>query len=184
MRVQTVPSSFLDCLIGDADEDVTRMPGRTSPADFIASVARDIEALLNCRNVRKSVVMFREDERTTRMGGKNVHDAKQDKRPVRPIDHSVFMLGLPDFSALSLANGGNRMSLVSAVGDAIRTFEPRLSHVEVHLSGDARACASLQFSITANLNVPDVASEVTFEAWFQSMNLQFAINAAKPRSVA
>lgn len=160
------------------------MPGQTSPAAFIASVARDIEALLNCRNVRKSVVIIRESGGKTNTGGQNVNDAKKDKASPLPIDQSVLMLGLPDFSALSLANGMNRTSLVSAVGDAIRTFEPRLSQVEVHLSGDARACASLQFSITANLNVPDIASEVTFEAWFQSMNLQFAINAAKPRAIA
>jgi predicted component of type VI protein secretion system len=71
--------------------------------------------------------------------------------------------------------------LVDAVHNAIETFEPRLGNVRVHLSDDRRANASLQFSIHADLELANSASPVGFDAWFESMSLQFAVSPSRGR---
>ncbi|HVI55653.1 MAG TPA: type VI secretion system baseplate subunit TssE [Luteibacter sp.] len=161
MHVRTVTASLLDRLLDDEDFDPSIPPGQTSEAKYIASVARDIEQLLNTRNVRRKIISDGEPKLVA---------------PVSLVDSSVAMLGLPDFSALSLSNGKHRQALVDSVKTTIETFDRRLKDVQVVLPEDARASALLQFSIRARLELVGLAKDVGFEAWFQSTTLQFAVN--------
>jgi type VI secretion system protein ImpF len=169
MSTRTVTASLLDRLLLDEDFDSSVPPGQTSETKYIASVARDIEQLLNTRNVRKKIILDVEPKVTA--------------SPTL-VDSSVAMLGLPDFSALSLSNGRHRQALVDAVRTTIVTFDKRLKDVQVMLPEDAKASALLQFSIRARLELVGLAKDVGFEAWFQSTTLQFAISPSNGRKGA
>ncbi len=161
MKNRNLTASLLDRLLDEDDLCPSIPPGQTTEATYVASVARDIEQLLNTRNVRRKVLLDANAENTT---------------PVRLVDSSVVMLGLPDFSALSLANGMHRRALVDSVKTTIETFDRRLKDVQVMLPEVARATASLQFSIHARLELVGLARYIGFEAWFQSTTLQFAVS--------
>jgi type VI secretion system protein ImpF len=169
MKARTVTASLLDRLLDDEDVDPSMPPGQTSESKYIASVARDIEHLLNTRNVRKRITVDGEPRVPS---------------PVTLVDSSVVMLGLPDFSALSLSNGKHREALVHAVKMTIETFDKRLKDVHVMLTDDAKARALLQFSIRARLELVGLAKDVGFEAWFQSTTLQFAVSPSDGRKKA
>jgi type VI secretion system protein ImpF len=169
MNSRTVTASLLDRLLDDEDFDRPMPPGQASESKYIASVARDIEQLLNARNVRKQIISNGEPNAAA---------------PVTLVDSSVVMLGLPDFSALSLSNGNHRRALVDSVRTTIETFDKRLKGVQVVLPDDARASALRQFSIRARLELVGLAKDVGFEAWFQSTTLQFAVSPSKRRQGA
>jgi type VI secretion system protein ImpF len=177
MKKHGVTASLLDRLLGNTGGSPGLMPGQVSLDDYIASVARDVEQLLNDRNALKRIDPARLDNDTD----EGVDDEEE---PVPPslVDQSVLMYGLPDTSALSLANSRHRQALVAIVRTAIETFEPRLHDVRVQLADQRRSTTALEFTIRATLRVEDAAATVGFEAWYESTSLHFAVSLPRGRA--
>jgi type VI secretion system protein ImpF len=72
------------------------------------AVRRDLEWLLNSRRI------FQEPDES-----------------LREVNRSVYVYGLPDFSAYSMASSGDQTKLLRHLLAAIKLFEPRLANVRI-----------------------------------------------------
>lgn len=118
-------------------------PEQIQRDDYKASVARDLSDLLNTR---------------CREG-----DIPDQFERVR---HSVLAYGLPDFTAESV----DQEALRQAIERVVRTFEPRLSHVEVIPDPGAEKSKTNQllfrftFQIAAMLQIQGGSEPVLYDA--------------------
>ena len=108
----TITISALDRLI-DLEPD-NRMENPLSRAQSVrllkSAVRRDLEWLLNSRRI-----------------------AELPDEGLKELNKSVYMYGLPDLSALTMASMADRNKLVRQVVGAINMFEPRLTNVRLVL---------------------------------------------------
>jgi type VI secretion system protein ImpF len=136
-----VSLSLLDRLV-DLDRGVPDRPW-ISRAESVrrlrTSVRRDLEWLLNTRRVAVSPSSCRE------------------------LNRSVWVYGLPDFTAYSLASASDRVRLLRDLEAAIRAFEPRLDGVRVVPVEQERLAAALRFRIEAFLLVQPVPEQISFD---------------------
>lgn len=177
MKKCGVTASLPDRLLGNTGHHPGLSPGEVNFDDYIASVARDVEQLLNCRNALKRI-----DPAGLEDDSDEGLDDDEAPVPLSRVDRSILLYGLPDTSALSLAHGRHRQALVDIVRTAIETFEPRLHDVRVHLAEQRASSTSLQFSIRAKLASDDIAAPVGFEAWYEATSLRFAIDPPRGRT--
>lgn len=138
-EIRAAPA-LLDRLVDDPDEPA--VDGDYGVRDLKRAVARDLEALLNTRR-----------ELLTELPGDFVH-----------VPHSLVAYGLPDFSAMNLANHGDRTRVRRMLEDAIADCEPRLDRVRVTVEDPRPFDRGLRFRIDAVLRVPPVPEPVTFDA--------------------
>lgn len=122
--------------------------------EFKASVATDVESLLNSRFVMD------EDAFT-----EFKHCAK-----------SVLSYGLRDFSSLSLASSVDRAFICESLGKTIAQHEARLKEVKVTLNHDQKSVGGLRFSISAMLVVHPSREPVSFDALLQPSTLQYSVS--------
>jgi type VI secretion system protein ImpF len=133
--------SVLDRLI-DLDPgtpDRPWMPRAESLRQLKTGVRRDLEWLLNTRRVPPPASSFQE------------------------LNRSVWVYGLPDFTAYSLASPADRARLLRDLETAIRTFEPRLTAVAVVPSDEERFSHALRFRIEALLLIEPAPEQVFFD---------------------
>ncbi len=117
------------------------------------SVARDLEGLLNTRSA------FSEE----RLAG------------FPQCRQSLMTYGLPDFSAMSMANAHDRASVCRSLEQAITRHETRLHNVRVKLDA-AQLGAGLHFTIHALLDLHPAREPVSFDAVLQPSTLQYAVS--------
>ena len=138
-------------------EELTPMRKPTPPAlslrELKASVARDIEALLNTRRE----LLF---------------DVSEEFAQVRK---SVLMFGLPDFTSYSLLNPNDRKTVRRAVEDTLTDFEPRLKSVRVTLETRDKYDMVLRFRIDALLRTDPAPEPIALDAALHVVTSQYTV---------
>jgi type VI secretion system protein ImpF len=76
---------------------------------------------------------------------------------------SVINFGLPDISALGLANASDHRTLRIAIETCLRNFEPRLMDVRVTLQGSDTGDRRLRFHIEGNMKLDPAPEEISFD---------------------
>jgi type VI secretion system protein ImpF len=122
-----------------------------------ASVARDVEALLN---TRRGIAA----------------DALQ---PFPLARRSVLAFGLDDFASRSLASTEDQAAICRALERAIAHHEPRLQSLRVDLGRRDSTSQGLKFSIRAVLYVHPMQAPVNFDAVLQPSTQQYTVAAAR-----
>lgn len=151
-------SSFNRMLLDEAyAEELEKMRKPTPPSlslrELRASVARDIETLLN---TRRELLL----------------DVPPDMEEVRK---SILMFGLPDFTHYSLLNPQDRKSLRRAVEETLATFEPRLKSVRVTLETREKYDMTLRFRIDALLRTDPAPEPIMLNASLSVVNSQYTV---------
>jgi type VI secretion system protein ImpF len=137
--------SVLDRLI-DYEPGVSREPVQNRLADYrqlMASVRRDLENLLNTKNFVSSLAA-----------------------EYTELQNSLFVYGLPDFTAESPRSSLVRDRLRQEMEKAIQCFEPRLTSVMVISETEAKGYRTLGFRVTGLLMVDPMPEPVTFDTRF------------------
>jgi type VI secretion system protein ImpF len=104
-------------------------------------IGRDLEWLLNTRRV-----------------------AEMPDESVRELNKSVYVFGLPDFTAYSLSSTKDQSKLLRALQTAVKIFEPRLVNVRI-TSSDAVSAGSrtLRFRIDGLMMMDPSPEHVSFD---------------------
>jgi len=139
----TITISALDRLIDLEPEN--RMENPLSRAQSVrllkSAVRRDLEWLLNSRRI-----------------------AEPPDEGLKELNKSVYMYGLPDLSALTMASMADRNRLVRQVVGAINMFEPRLTNVRLVLVETPDAGKKdVRLRIDAMLRMDPVPEPVSFD---------------------
>lgn len=150
--------SLLDKLFDDE-------PGRpAAPAlrqlsleELKASVARDVESLLNTRTVMTEAVLA------------NLPEYRR----------SVLTYGLHDFSGLSLASHYDRVFICQSIQQAIAWHEPRLQEVKVSLELKDQTTNALFFAIQALLVVHPAEEPVSFDAMLHPSTQRYSVSRSR-----
>ena len=103
------------------------------------SLRRDLEWLLNARRIAAPPL------------------------PLRELNRSVFVYGLPDFTAYTLASAPDRARLLRDLEAAIAMFEPRLAAVTIAPLDDERRAHAMCFRIEGLLLVDPAPEPVSFD---------------------
>lgn len=151
-------SSFNRMLLDEVyAEELEKMRKPTPPSlslrELRASVARDIETLLN---TRRELLL----------------DVPPDMEEVKK---SILMFGLPDFTHYSLLNPQDRKSLRRAVEETLATFEPRLKSVRVTLETREKYDMTLRFRIDALLRTDPAPEPIMLNASLSVVNSQYTV---------
>jgi type VI secretion system protein ImpF len=136
-------ASLIDRLIDDDPTVSTEPAWRQSIGlrSYQASVVRDLENLLNCRQLRPELI----DD-----GGE--------------LAVSTLTYGLPEFSSLGTGSPTERETLRRSFEDAIVRFEPRLRQVRVQLhEPSGPSDRTLKLTIDALLWVDPNPVPITFD---------------------
>jgi type VI secretion system protein ImpF len=120
------------------------------------SVRRDLEWLLNTRLV-----------------------AVPPGDKLREVKRSVYMYGLPDFSAYSLSNPDDQNRLIRHLQSAIKTFDPRLAKVRiVPLDVAGANTRILRFRIEALLLMDPAPERISFDTTLQLTSGEYEVSDA------
>lgn len=135
--------SLLDRLT-DAEPDASREPlwrHSYTLRQLREDVRRDLEALLNTRQSRVDLVYSQSE-----------------------LARSVLTYGVLEFSAGESLQSDEQERTRAAVEQAIRTFEPRLTNVQVRIQGPVdRVERKLHLTIDAVLRVEPIVERVAFD---------------------
>ncbi len=139
----TVIASLLDRLTDERpDSTQEAVPLRLHDVDQLrASVARDLELLLNTR--------------------REYLDDLPEQYP--EVERSLLLYGLPDFTAYSLKSQRDRNRVLQVVEEAIVKFEPRLKDVQVHLIQEEGVGKTMHFRVDGLLKVEPAPEPVAFD---------------------
>ncbi|KPH86588.1 hypothetical protein GLUCOINTEAF2_0202639 [Komagataeibacter intermedius AF2] len=139
-----VKLSVLDRLIDTTPERERDRPMSATEALSVLrkAVRRDLEALLNAHRRFRSIPACHAALRASNLG-----------------------FGLPDFSASARSAQDAREDLRREIETTIRTFEPRLLQVSVHVqpSDEHGALATLRFRIEALLHADPAPEPISFD---------------------
>jgi len=119
------------------------------------SVARDLEELLNTRNIPLEAI---ED--------------------YPHVKKAVLNFGILDFVGLSTANPLHRDQICRAIQTTIADQEARLSHVQVFMHIDSDHVGSLLLTIKGVLNIKPIHGTVAFDAVLNPATHQYSIKTA------
>jgi len=137
--------SILDRLVGDKPVHDLE--------DLKASLARDLEALLNTRQQALEEIP----------AGLN-------------ISHSLLTYGIPDFTSYNVNNQDDRKRIRKALEQTVRDFEPRLERVNVVLEpAGENSHAALHFRIEGLLRVEPAPEPVIFNAVLEVNTQQLTV---------
>lgn len=140
---ETITVSVLDRLIDLEPENRVENPlSRSQSVRLLKSaVRRDLEWLLNTRRI-----------------------VDPPDEGLKEINKSLYVYGLPDLSALTMAASGDRNRLVRQILATINLFEPRLANVRVVMveTPDA-AKKDVRMRIEAMLRMDPVPEPVSFD---------------------
>lgn len=150
MAADPLRPSIIDRLI-DNEPDVSTEPAWSWTQDLRElkqSVVRDLEALLNTRQMRSDLI----------------RDA-----PDVEIAQSVLTYGLPDHTSSLAASSDAREGLRWSVEEAIRRFEPRLMDVRVQLhAAEGSFDRTLRLTVEAWLDLDPEPVPVVFDTVVES----------------
>ena len=149
-----VSRSVLDRLIDEepGESRESRRSHTTSIKELKRSVLRDIEWLLN-----------------TRHGYKVPDDLEETKR-------SVICYGLPDFTALSIANSNELSRLADDVKDTITFFEPRFLDLSIIFEPISNTDRQIRFRIEAHLDTEPSPEPILFDTVLNSGTGGFSVS--------
>jgi type VI secretion system protein ImpF len=128
-------------------------PPSLSLRELRASVARDIETLLNSRRELLFAISPHLEE----------------------VRKSILMFGLPDFTSYSLLNPQDRKTLRQEVEEALATFEPRLKSIRVTLEAREKYDMTLRFRIDALLRTDPAPEPIMLDASLSVVNSQYTV---------
>jgi type VI secretion system protein ImpF len=154
---------FQPTLLDRMFDDAPWLTGEAEPLrqwnveELKASVARDLEAMLNSRAGRTA----------------------EHVQSFPNVAHSLVTFGMCDFVGRSLANPVDRSYICRTIETAINTHEPRLQGVRVSLMADTISVGRLHFSISAMLVVRPAQEPVSFDALLQPTTQQYSIAPAR-----
>jgi type VI secretion system protein ImpF len=122
-----------------------------------ASVARELEALLNARQgVSEQVLAGFPQAR-----------------------NSVLSFGMVDFSSMSLLSEPDRNAIRASVEETIRRHERRLRQARVVVEWNGKASEGLRLVIHAQLVVNPVSEPVNFNAVLEPKSMQYSVKSAR-----
>lgn len=127
---------------------------RITIEDVKDSVARDLEALLNTRNV--------------------IPDRWLTKYP--ESRRSILAYGLNDVAGRSLASADDRAFICKRLEKAIASNEPRLRQVRATLALEGKQPNCLHFTIHAMLVASSTVEPVNFDALLQPSSLHYTVS--------
>jgi type VI secretion system protein ImpF len=139
----TITISALDRLIDmEPDNRIENPLSRTQSVRLLKSaVRRDLEWLLNTRRI-----------------------AEPPDEGLKELNRSVYVYGLPDLSALTMATAADRNRLVRQMLATINLFEPRLTNVRVVMVETPDAGKKdVRLRIEAMLRMDPVPEPVSFD---------------------
>ncbi|MGH9455333.1 MAG: type VI secretion system baseplate subunit TssE [Terriglobia bacterium] len=139
----TVTLSVLDRLIDQDPKNSSEAPLTRSQAERALKngVRRDLEWLLNTRRV-----------------------AVEPDESLRELNKSLYVYGLPDFSAYSVASPKDQGKLLRTLQTTLRLFEPRLINVQIMpLEGAAVGIQALRLRIEGMLVMDPAPEHVSFD---------------------
>lgn len=137
-----ITQPLLDRLI-DRDPKVRADPvasARQSKKDFEKALKRDLEWLLNTRQVPDII-----------------------PEHCSEVQRSVYAYGLPDFSAMSLSSHNDRNLLQRILEAAISKFEPRILNPRVIMDPKAGTARVLRFHIEGLMRVDPAPEHISFD---------------------
>jgi type VI secretion system protein ImpF len=145
-RLHITPS-VLDRLLDDNPKDEAESPHNLyfDLSRLKRAVARDLEALLNSRNV----------------------DLDEDIERFPLARQSVVDFGIADLSSLSLLDPGDRAYLRDKIRITLERHEPRLTRVVVSLEAPEGNERMLRFRVDALLKIVPGKPPVSFDATLQ-----------------
>lgn len=154
-REVNILPSLLDRLLDDAPaQSQEPLPSRSQNVRSLkASVARDLEALLNTR--REALEELDADWTETKT--------------------SLLTYGLPDFTAFSLLGEKDRARIRRTLEEAIAAFEPRLDRVHITLDAAREHDRTLRFRVDGLLRVDPSPEPVTFDTVLQLPSQQYLV---------
>jgi len=154
-REVNILPSLLDRLLDDAPgQSREPLPSRSQNVRTLkASVARDLEALLNTR--RETLEELDEAWVETRM--------------------SLMTYGLPDFTAFSVLGEKDRARIRRALEQTIAAFEPRLDRIHITLDAPRAHDRALRFRVDALLRIDPSPEPVTFDTVLQLPSQQYVV---------
>jgi len=152
---QTVTQSVLERLI-DRDPATNFDPPPTRAASvrqLKASLRRDLEWLLNSRRTPEAV-------------GSEFQELEQ----------SLYNFGLPDATTLSRDSLRDRTKLTRMIEETLRTFEPRLSQIQVVLVDSATGSQHvMRFQIEALLDMDPSPEHISFDTLLQLSSGEYQV---------
>ena len=120
------------------------------------AVRRDLEWLLNTRTI-----------------------AEPPDSRLREVNRSVYVYGLPDFTAYSLASPEDQSRLIRHLQNAIKTFDPRLDKVKVvPLEVNGPNTRVLHFRIEALLLMDPAPEHISFDTTLQLTSGEYEVGNA------
>lgn len=158
LKAKCQPTLFERLADQDPYELHEKQPLRLITAEELKeSVAKDLEALLNCRCASTTDVLEQFPES---LG-------------------SMCSYGMSDFVGLSLANPADRNHICRSLERTIAIHERRLRQVHVSLSLENGAVNRLKFAINALLVVHPSTEPVYFDALLQPSTLQYSVSKSR-----
>ncbi len=145
--------SLFDKLFDTGGRDTGILPGLSLDA-LKASVASDLEALLNTRSA--------------------LDEATQAAFPLAAT--SVANYGVPDFSSRTLCSGIDRDFICQSIRTAIQNQDRRLRNVAVSLDESQGGFNRLSFTIRAILLVSGASEQVSFDARFEPAVQRYSVH--------
>lgn len=144
----TVTLSVLDRLI-DAEPKTqveSRLTRSQSVRQMKRAVRRDLEWLLNTRRI-----------------------PEQPSESLKELNRSVYVFGLPDFTAFTSSSAADRANLARQILAAIKLFEPRLTDVRIVAVEEAEASIQeFRFRIEGLLLMDPSPEPISFDTTVES----------------
>jgi type VI secretion system protein ImpF len=123
-------------------EGVGRFAGRQNLEEFLASVHRDLQELLNTR-----------------------WKVEQWPPSLDELDASLVNFGIPDFTGANMSSPQERMLFCELVEKSIKLHDPRFIHVRIRLSEDGDSLdRTFHFRIEAEIRATPEPAEVVFDS--------------------
>jgi len=154
-REQNIQASVLDRLI-DLEPEVSREPVQyrfLTIGQAKASVARDLENILN---TKRTILV--------------------PPNSCKELNSSLFLYGLPDFTAQNPKSAMVRQFLRQQIEKTITRFEPRLRNIKVNFEISMQNERTLGFRINGLLVVDPVTEPVTFDTYFDVIKGEYVIS--------
>ena len=157
MAGATPPLSLFDRLIDDAPDEARdgAEDEEAAVSRFKLGLRRDLEGLLN---------------------GKRPHAGWLGRDP--ETADTIIGFGMPDLSTEDFSAPAARDRIRRMIATCIRTYEVRLTRVEVEVDG-APTSAGVRFRITATLRFAALEEAVTYDARLRPSDRAIAVNLAR-----
>lgn len=153
-----VTLSVLDRLV-DHEPDISSeaIPTRTqSVRQLKDGLRRDLEWLLNTRRI-----------------------AVPPPETLKEVNRSLYLYGLPDFTAYALNSPKDQVKLVRFLHSTVKLFEPRLANVKiVPLEGPGGKTRTLRFRIDGLLIMDPAPEHVSFDTVLELTSGQYEVENA------